>query len=95
MINIVHLSQLGDFYKFLGIITLSRINDTGFISANFAAGREIYFVFDLSSSITDESLNNSLEFAHNLVRRVSVYVIENYFCFHKCMFCYFAKLNII
>ena len=62
-----------NFYKVSGIYTtLIRFVAPGFISADFAAGHEVYFLFDISRSITDLSLNISLQFAHNLVRRVRI-----------------------
>ena len=43
-----------------------------FIFSSFEAGHEIFFIFDLSRSVRDDELNNSLEFASKLVERVSV-----------------------
>jgi len=47
------------------------LNAARFISANFGPGHEIYFLFDLSRSVHDSELNNSLEFAVKLIERVS------------------------
>ena len=51
-------------------------NVARFVSANFAAGHEIYFLIDISSSVkTNPDLNATLTFAVNLVKRVSNFCI--------------------
>ena len=52
--------------------SIPQLNIGRFISASFSAGHELYFLFDLSRSVTDESLNHSLAFAIQLVERVSI-----------------------
>jgi len=53
-----------------------------FISAGHAAGHEIYFLIDLSQSVNQQALNNSLTFCLKLIERVR-FLIDMQRCSYK------------